>query len=80
MQFLGSRRRPGDSRSRSGKASVSAVQFLERSGTPTCMSMAFTRGSGPETNPIRSPEERIFDKLSKRNTRPTSGCSNSSVK
>lgn len=62
------------------EATVSVVLFQGCSGTHTCRSIAFTKCIGPEANPILIPEERIFDKLSKRSTRPTSGCSNSSVK
>ena len=80
MRFLGSRWKPGGLRSQSSRGPSAHVPLIAWDGYPTCMSMAFTKRSGPETNPILSPEERIFDKLSKRNTRPTSGCSNSSVK
>lgn len=49
-------------------------------GILTCISMACMSASGPEANPIRMPEERILDKLSKRRTRPTSGSSSSRLK
>ena len=44
------------------------------------MSILFKMGSGAHTNPIRLPDERILDTLSKRMTRPTSGSSRSSEK
>ena len=37
-------------------------------------------GCGAEMKPIRMPEDKTFDRLSKRMTRPTSGWSRSSVK
>ena len=37
-------------------------------------------GSGAQMNPIRIPDERILDTLSKRITRPISGSSRSSEK
>ena len=40
----------------------------------TCKTIAFKMGMGPETNPIRIPADRIFDKLSNLSTRPTSAC------
>lgn len=44
------------------------------------MSILVKMGSGAQTNPIRIPDERILDTLSKRMTRPTSGSSHSRVK
>lgn len=44
------------------------------------MSTTVIMASGPHMKPMRMPEERILDKLSKRITRPTSGCSSSSEK
>lgn len=46
----------------------------------TCASIACTSLAGPETNPIRIPAERTFERLSNLRTRPGSGKSFSRAK
>lgn len=44
------------------------------------MLIASTMGFGPDTQPMRMPEDRTFEKLSNRTTRPISGSLSSSAK